>query len=139
MPTPSATASPEGKTMARYTPPVQSKAGQIFDIAFVVVAIFVALWLPLRLGLAGAAKAIDKLDAATWQTLGQNETMAAIWEKLGYTPETAHDIIRNRFHYIIDWPTLIIMALVLVGYFVFLFRASDKEYRDVIDEKFNNK
>lgn len=125
--------------MARYTPPVQSKAGQIVDIAFVVVTIFVALWLPLRLGLAGAAKAIDKIDAPTWETLRQNATMAGIWEKLGYTPETAHDIIQNRFHYIIDWPTLIIMAAVLIAYFVFLFRASDKEYRDVIDEKFNNK
>jgi hypothetical protein len=125
--------------MARYTPPVQSKAGQIFDIAFVVVTIFVALWLPLRLGLAGAAKAIDKIDAPTWENMGQNVTMAAIWEKLGYTPETAHDVIQNRFHYIIDWPTLIIMAAVLIAYFVFLFRASDKEYRDVIDEKFDDK
>ena len=125
--------------MARYTPPVQNKAGQILDIAFVVVTIFVALWLPLRLGLAGAAKAIDKIDAPTWESLGQNATMASIWEKLGYTPETAHDVILNRFHYIIDWPTLIIMAAVLVGYFVFLFRASDKEYRDVIDEKFSDK
>jgi hypothetical protein len=125
--------------MARYTPPEQSRAGQIFDIAFVVVAIFVALWLPLKLGLAGAAKAIDKIDAPTWETLRQNATMSAIWEKLGYTPETAHDIIQNRFHYIIDWPTLIIMAAVLIGYFVFLFRASDREYRDVINEKFDDK
>ena len=31
------------------------------------------------------------------------------------------------------------MAAVLIGYFVFLFRASDKEYRDVIAEKFNEK
>jgi hypothetical protein len=28
---------------------------------------------------------------------------------------------------------------VIAGYFVFLFWASDKEYRDVIDEKFNGK
>ena len=125
--------------MARYTPPEQSKSAQVLDIVFVVVAIFVALWLPLKLGLAGAAKSIDKLDAATWEALGQNATMAAIWEKLGYTPETAHDIIQNRFHYIIDWPTLIIMIVVLVGYFVFLFRASDREYRDVIAEKFDGK
>lgn len=125
--------------MARYTPPVQGKAGQIFDIVFVVVAIFVALWLPLRLGLAGAAKEIDKLDATSWEALKQNPTMASIWEKLGYTPETAHDIIQNRFHYIIDWPTLIVMAVVLIGYFVFLFRASDREYREVIAEKFNEK
>lgn len=125
--------------MARYTPPVQGKAGQIFDIVFVVVAIFVALWLPLRLGLAGAAKEIDKLDASTWEALKQNATMAGIWEKLGYTPETAHDIIQNRFHYVIDWPTLLVMAVVLIGYFVFLFRASDREYRDVIAEKFDDK
>lgn len=123
--------------MARYTPPEQSRAGQIFDIAFVVVAIFVALWLPLKLGLAGAAKAIDKIDAPTWETLHQNATMSAIWEKLGYTPETAHDIIQNRFHYIIDWPSLIIMAVILIAYFVFLFRASDREYREVINEKFD--
>ena len=125
--------------MAHYTPPEQSKSAQVVDIVFVVVAIFVALWLPLKLGLAGAAKAIDKIEAPTWETLGQNATMSGIWEKLGFTPETAHDVIQNRFHYIIDWPTLIIMAAVLVGYFVFLFRASDKEYRDVIDEKFSDK
>ena len=33
---------------------------QFVDIAFLVVAIFVALWLPLKLGLAGAAKEIDQ-------------------------------------------------------------------------------
>ena len=64
----SATAILREHDMARYMPPVQSKAGQILDIVFVVVAIFVALWLPLKMGLAGAAKAIDKLDAATWET-----------------------------------------------------------------------
>ena len=125
--------------MARYTPPVQSKTGQIVDIFFVIVAIFVALWLPLRLGLAGAAKSIDKIENPTWETLSQNATMVSIWEKLGYTPETAHDIIQNRFHYVIDWPSLIIMAAVLIAYFVFLFRASDKEYREVIAEKFDKK
>lgn len=125
--------------MSRYIPPEQGKASQVFDIVVVVVAIFVALWLPLKMGLAGAAKSIDALDAKTWEALGQNPTMASIWEKLGYTPETAHDIIQNRFHYVIDWPTLIIMAAVLIGYFVFLFRASDREYRDVINEKFDDK
>jgi cbb3-type cytochrome oxidase subunit 3 len=33
---------------------------------------------------------------------------------------------------------LSVMALVLIGYFVFLFRASKREYRDVIDEKFGD-
>ena len=33
----------------------------------------------------------------------------------------AHDIIQNQFDYSIDWLQLVIMALVLIGYFVFLF------------------
>ncbi|MGT2466842.1 hypothetical protein ACVOMV_20465 [Mesorhizobium atlanticum] len=86
----------KGEPMARYTPPEQSKAGQVFDIAVVVVAIFVALWLPLKLGLAGAAKSIDPLDAKAWTRSARTPPMASIWEKLGYTPETAHDIIQNR-------------------------------------------
>ena len=39
--------------MAKYTPPDQSKAMQWVDIIFVVAAIFLALWLPLRAGWAG--------------------------------------------------------------------------------------
>lgn len=125
--------------MAKYTPPEQDKALQFVDVIFILVAIFAALWLPLKLGLAGAAKAIDKIENPTWELLGQNATMASIWEKLGYTPITAHDIIQNRYNYNIDWISLIIMAAILIGYFVFLFRASDKEYREVIAEKFGDR
>jgi hypothetical protein len=125
--------------MARYTPPEQDKAMQFVDVGFLILAIFGALWLPLQLGLAGAAKAIDKIENPTWELLGQNATMVSIWEKLGYTPETAHDVIQNRFHYNIDWISLILMAAVLIGYYVFLFRASDKEYREVIAEKFGDR
>lgn len=125
--------------MARYTPPEQSRVMQIVDIAFLVVAIFVALWLPLRLGLAGVSKSIDKIENPTWEALGQNPTMVAAWEKLGYTPATAHDIIQNKFHYVVDIPTLLVMIVVVVGYFLFLFYASDKEYRDVIAERFDEK
>jgi hypothetical protein len=124
--------------MAKYIPPVQDKALQFVDVGFLILAIFGALWLPLKLGLAGAAKEIDKIDNPTWENLGQNQTMVAAWEKLGYTPQTAHDIIQNHFHYNIDWLTLILMAAVLIGYFVFLFRASDSEYREVIAEKFGD-
>ena len=125
--------------MAKYTPPEQEKALQFVDVGFLIVAIFGALWLPLKLGIAGAAKSIDKIDNPTWEALGQNPTMVAAWEKLGHTPQTAHDIIQNHYHYDINWLNLIIMAAVLIGYFVFLFRASDKEYREVIDEKFGNR
>ena len=125
--------------MAKYKPPEQEKALQFVDVGFLIVAIFGALWLPLKLGLAGDAKEIDKIENPTWETLGQNPTMVAAWEKLGHTPQTAHDIIQNHFHYNIDWLTLILMAAVLIGYFFFLFRASDSEYREVIAEKFGDR
>lgn len=125
--------------MAKYRPPEQNRTFQFIDIAFLVLAIFVALWLPLKLNLAGAAKEIDKIDNPTWDTLGQNPVMVSAWEKLGYTPETAHDVIQNHFHYNIDWGTLILMAAVLIGYYVFLFWASDREYREVISEKFGDR
>jgi hypothetical protein len=125
--------------MAKYIPPEQEKALQFVDVGFLILAIFGALWLPLKLGFAGAAKEIDKIESPTWETLGQNPTMVAAWEKLGYTPQTAHDIIQNHFHYNIDWLTLLLMAAVLIGYFVFLFRASDSEYREVIAEKFGDR
>jgi hypothetical protein len=124
--------------MTKYTPPEQSKAMQFVDIAFLLVAIFLALWLPLELGLAGAAKEIDKIDNPTWELLQQTPAQVVQWEKLGYDANTAHDVIQNHFHYTIDWMELSVMALVLIGYFVFLFRASKREYRDVIDEKFGD-
>ena len=124
--------------MTKYTPPEQSKAMQFVDIAFLLAAIFLALWLPLKLGLAGAAKEIDKIDNPTWELLQQTPAQVVQWEKLGYDANTAHDVIQNHFHYTIDWMELSVMALVLIGYFVFLFRASKREYRDVIDEKFGD-
>jgi len=38
--------------------------------------------------------------------------------------------------YEIDWPMLLLTALVVIGYFSFLVRASDKELREVINERF---
>jgi hypothetical protein len=126
--------------MAKYTPPEQPKVMEFVDIIFLVVAIFVALWLPLKAGWAGASKSIDVIANPTWETLGQTPAMVEQWVKLGYADAAAaHDIIQNRFHYTIDWLELVIMAAVVIGYFIFLFRASDVEYREVIDEKFNGK
>ncbi|MFN0194444.1 MAG: hypothetical protein ACKVP5_21145 [Aestuariivirga sp.] len=126
--------------MARYTPPEQPKAMQWVDIVFVVAAIFAALWLPLQAGWAGVSRAIQKIENPTWEALGQTPAQVEQWVKLGYADAAAaHDIIQNKFDYTIDWLQLIIMTAVIVGYFVFLFKASDNEYREVIDEKFNGK
>jgi hypothetical protein len=65
--------------------------------------------------------------------------MAAQWEKLGYTPESAAEIITTRIDYSINPLALIITALVIFGYFFFVIRFSDREYREVIDERFGRK
>ena len=126
--------------MAKYTPPEQPRAMQWVDIVFVVVAIFAALWLPLQAGWAGVSRAIQTIENPTWEALGQTPAQVEQWVKLGYADAAAaHDIIQNKFDYTIDWIQLLIMTVVIVGYFVFLFKAYDKEYREVIDEKFGNK
>jgi hypothetical protein len=126
--------------MAKYTPPEQPKIMQWVDIIFVVAAIFLALWLPLQAGWAGISRAIEKIENPTWEALGQTPAQVEQWVKLGFADAAAaHDIIQNKFDYTINWVQLIIMVIVIVGYFVFLFRASDQEYREVIDEKFNGK
>jgi predicted PurR-regulated permease PerM len=126
--------------MAKYNPPEQPVVMQWFDIICVVGAIFVALWFPLYMGWAGVAKTLEKIDNPTWENLKQTPAQVEQWVKLGYADAAAaHDIIQNKFNYTIDWLQLVIMAAILIGYFVFLFMASDREYREVIDEKFNDK
>jgi len=126
--------------MAKYTPPEQSRGMQWVDIIFVVAAIFLALWLPLQAGWAGVSRAIVKIDNPTWEALGQTPAQVEQWVKLGFADAAAaHDIIQNKFDYSIDWVQLVIMSIVIIAYFVFLFRASDQEYKEVIDEKFNGK
>jgi hypothetical protein len=63
--------------------------------------------------------------------------MATQWEKLGYTPESAAELISSRFDYSFSLFELLITAIVVIAYFYILFHWSKKEYKDVIDEKFN--
>ncbi len=139
----------------RYNPPQQSRGGQIFDVVLLLILVFAALWLPLWLQIAVPSR-VEKLpdgvtyqtatDAAgaetktwtglSWESLGQNPTMVQQWEKLGYTPESAAEIITHPFEYDIDVMGLVLTAVVILGYYVFVLWASKKEYREVIREKF---
>jgi len=140
----------------RYIPPQQSRGGQIFDVLLLLFLVFVALFAPLWLQIAVPSR-VEKLpegvtyqtatDATTgeatktwtglsWQALGQNPTMQGQWEKLGYTPETAAEIITQPFEYDIDYLGLILTVVVILGYYFFVISMSRKEYRDVIREKF---
>jgi hypothetical protein len=123
---------------SEYVPPVQKGFGQLVDSLFLLVLVYCSLLAPLLL------KAPDKQpDAAqnaktqvSWQTLGQNPTMQAQWQKLGYDTAQAKPIITTKFDYEVDPASLIVTVLVIVGYFVFVLRVSDKQYRQVIAEKF---
>jgi hypothetical protein len=123
----------------RYDPPKQSKLGQMFDSLFLLVLTFLSLFAPLWLGLAGGGKTTLEFADKTWSGLNQSQTMQTAWEKLGYTPETAEPLIASRFDYVFDPIMMAITAFVIVFYYFFVIKFSDKEYRDVIRERFGDK
>ncbi|NGQ92390.1 hypothetical protein G5V65_15945 [Rhodobacter sp. HX-7-19] len=125
--------------MARYIPPKQSKIGQVIDVIVLLVLSIGALYIPLWLGLAGSSKLPLPADNPTWESLGQNAVMVERWEALGYDPASAHDMITARFDYSFTWGALALMVVVIVGYFLMMLRLSEKEYREVIAEKFEGK
>ncbi len=123
-----------------YQPPKQGLAGQVFDVITLLVLTVGALYIPLYLGLAGAAKVPNPIANPTWEALGQNATEQQQWAALGITdPAAANDIITARFDYSFSWPALIVMAVLVIGYFVMVVRLSDREYREVIEERFGSK
>lgn len=123
-----------------YKPPKQSLGGQIFDVLTLLALTVGVLYIPLYLGLAGAAKTPAPIENPTWEALGQNANEQAQWAALGYTdPAAVNDMITARFDYSFSWSALIIMALLVIGYFILVVRLSDKEYRDVIEERFGPK
>jgi hypothetical protein len=122
---------------AEYVPPVQKGFGQLVDSIFLLVLVYCSLLAPLLL------KAPEKpvqADAArtqvSWRELGQNPAMEAQWRKLGYDSEQAKPIVTSKFNYEIEPVSLTVTALVIVGYFVFVLHVSDRQYRQVIAEKF---
>ena len=126
--------------MAHYIPPQQSKFGQLIDVIVLVVMTVGALFVPLWLGLAGSSKTVaTPVENPTWETLGQSAVKAAQYEKLGYTPASAHDLILARFDYSFSIAAVLTMVAVIVIYYALMLKFSEAEYREVIAEKFDNK
>lgn len=126
--------------MARYTPPRQSKFGQVIDVLVLLVLTVGALYIPLWMGLAGGAKVPKPVENPTWESLGQNAVEVERWNALGFTdPAAVSDMITARYDYwgFSTWE-LILMVVVVVGYFVIVVRFSGKEYKEVIAEKFGD-
>ena len=125
--------------MARYIPPKQSKLSQLLDVIVLLALTFGALYTPLYLGLAGGSKTTPEIVDPTWESLGQNATQIAQYKALGFTdPAEVAPIIGARYDYSFSWVALIFMVLVIIGYYVIILRLSEKEYREVIAEKFGD-
>jgi len=130
--------------MAKYTPPHQGKFGQIIDVLVLLILIIGALRLPLWLDLAGGAKTPAPFNAAaTWADLGQDtpEKIAA-YNALGFDSpnnEALQNIITARYDYTINYLELLVMVIVVVGYFFLIIRFSGEEYKEVIAEKFGDR
>jgi len=125
-----------------YVPPKQGMLGQIVDTATVLVLVYASLMLPLLFKAAAKAENAVVQAAvavqATWESLGQNAVQQEQWIRLGYSPEKAAVLINNRFDYTIDPVMLGITFAGIIGYFIFLLKVSDKQYREVIAEKFDH-
>ena len=74
---------------------------------------------------AAEPSAQDKIKAERFAALG--------WDAARVAEREAAIAAKS---YSIDWSMLLLTALVVIGYFSFLVRASDKELREVIDERF---
>ena len=124
--------------MAKYTPPIQSKASQFFDVMVILALTIVTLYMPTWLKLAGASKVANTATDPTWESLGQNAVMVEKWNQLGFADAAAAaDTITARFDYSFSTLNLVAMVVVIIGYYVIILRFSEREYREVIAEKFD--
>ena len=120
-----------------YEPPVQSGIGQMFDSLVVLVLVYASLLAPLLFKATAEPPKTDGKAAPTWESLNQTPAMVEQWETLGINVEAAAPMITNRFDYTIEPISLLLTIAVIVGYFVFMLRVSEKEYREVIRERFD--
>lgn len=119
-----------------YQPPPQSRFGQWLDAGVLLLLVFGTLYTPVLLGWTSPEAKTRQVVNPTWETLHQTPQMAAQWEKLGYDPAKAAPLIESRYDYRVDPVGLAATLLLLIGYFGFVYVVSEREYREVIREKF---
>lgn len=123
--------------MSNYIPKIQHKRGQLFDSLFVLVLVYVSLYIPLFLE--SDTQSVDETaltQVHTWESLDVSTVEQEQWQKLGFDETAAAEIINDKFDYTINPVMLAITALVIIGYFFFVLRVSERQYREVIKEKF---
>ena len=148
-----------------YRPPEQSSAGQLFDSLFVVALVAATLLVCLYLTVlsaaptpepaaqtavvtaapateagasAAAATAVAAAPSTDGLTAEQQKLKTERFTALGWddakVAERKATIAAKTYEF--DWFMLILTAIVVIAYFVFLVRTSDKELREVINERF---
>ncbi|WP_417542020.1 hypothetical protein [Methylophaga thalassica] len=126
--------------MSTYVPKVQSKKGQLFDSLFILILVYVSLYIPLFLESDyKSASDTTSSQVISWESLNVSPVEQEQWQKLGFDETSAAEIINDKFDYTIDPLMLGITALVIIGYFIFMLRVSESQYREVIAEKFGDK
>lgn len=123
----------------KFIPKKQSGIGQFIDSIFILILVYVSLYIPLWMKSEAAAAAATSTAKPTWDSLHLSAAVQEQWVKLGYDAEKAASLIDSKFDYTIDPLMLLITAGVIVGYFIYMVKASDKQYREVIAEKFGDK
>jgi len=146
-----------------YRPPEQSPAGQLFDSLFVVALVAATLLVCLYLTVlsaapapepaaqtavgtaapapeanAAAATAVAAATSTDGLTAEQQKLKTERFTALGWddakVAERKATIAAKSYEF--DWLMLLLTAIVVIAYFVFLVRTSDKELREVINERF---
>ena len=128
---------------APYEPPRQGRGGQFLDAAVILVLIFLTLFVTTYL------TSEDSTDAAPAQVQSVNDLAVTPGERVQYQkmidsgtadlPTIAAGVEANRAgddKYEIDVLALLGTAVLLALYLGFVYRASFREYREVIEEKF---
>ncbi|MHA6794975.1 hypothetical protein ACVGVM_15900 [Pseudonocardia bannensis] len=131
--------------MAHYEPPVQSKRGQLFDAATVLVLIFATLFVTTFLGqeaetasapAAPPARELAELEiTATERDQFQKLIDSGATDLAGATAAVETNQAGSD-KYDFSVAALLGTAALLAVYLAFVYRTSFREYREVIDEKF---
>ena len=119
-----------------YRPPVQGGFGQFVDSLVLIVLVGLSLLAPLLLQGHDAEAAAQAEAPPSWQSLEQTPAMQAQWEQLGYDAAKAAPIVQKKFDYTIHAGSLAFTVLVIAAYFWLVLRVSDRQYREVIEERF---
>lgn len=127
----------------RYEPPRQGRRGQFLDAAVILVLIFATLFVTTYL------TSEDSTATGPSQVQSLNDLPLTPGERVQYQkmidsgtadlPTIAADVAANQPRsdkYEIDGLALLGTAVLLALYLGFVYRASFREYRDVIEEKF---